>query len=260
MILKCKDRLCGCCLVVFVYCGLLLGWNVINYLYLRDINYIIISTMKINYITININNIYKLFLFECYFIKNLFKNKNLLLLQKCKNFLFYIYFRIVIFMYFSFNKIFSKLIFSYLIILYLYISLFFIYKIIYLNICITDNFLLFNNILLENYSIFDDIKFDINNNQELNKDFNVLYFDNNNKSLIPYNNGNNNMNNMNNMNNNEILNKDKNNKNEEYDTETISLIKKLKDLKQSNSHIFDMIKKHYSDNNNTSLDKSLALV
>src|SRR5882757_4355743 len=110
MILKCKDRLCGCCLVVFVYCGLLLGWNVINYLYLRDINYIIISTMKINYITININNIYKLFLFECYFIKNLFKNKNLLLLQKCKNFLFYIYFRIVIFMYLFFFFFFSIII------------------------------------------------------------------------------------------------------------------------------------------------------
>ncbi len=208
---------------------------------------------NLNFIT-KTNNFHKLLLFEYYFINNLFKNKNFL--QKCGKLLFYIYFRIVIFIYFSFNKIYSKLIFVYLIFQYLLISLVFTYNIFYYNIFITENLLLFNNILLENYSIFENINFDINNNHDLNKDFNVLYFDNN-KSLIPYNNnGNdNNMNNMNNRNNfddiniNEISNKSKNNKDQESDIDTITLFNRIIHLKKTNPLILDMIKKYISDNN-----------
>src|SRR5882757_9605919 len=159
-------------------------------------------------------------------------------------------------MYFSFNKVYSKLIWVYIIIQYLLISLVFTYNILYYNIFITENLLLFNNILLENYSIFENINFDINNNHDLNKDFNVLYFDNN-KSLIPYNNnGNdNNMNNMNNRNNfddiniNEISNKSKNNKDKESDIDTITLFNRIIHLKKTNPLILDMIKKYISDNN-----------
>ena len=77
-------------------------------------------------------NFYKLLLFEYYFINNLFNNKNFL--QKCGKLLFYIYFRIVIFMYFSFNKIYSKLIFVYLICQYLVIYFLFTYNIFFYNI------------------------------------------------------------------------------------------------------------------------------
>jgi hypothetical protein len=218
--------------------------------------------MNLNFIT-KTNNFHKLLLFEYYFIINLFKNKNFL--QKCGKLLFYIYFRIVIFMYFSFNKVYSKVIFVYLIIQYLLIYLVFTYNILYYNLFITENLLLFNNILLENYSIFENINFDINNNHDLNKDFNILYFDNN-KSLIPdNNNGNdNNMNNMNNMNNrnnfddmntNEIFNKSKNNKDQESDIDTITLFNRVIHLKKTNPLILDMIKKHISDNDNNILQE-----
>ena len=105
MILKNKDRLCRCCLVVFIYCGLLLGWNVIILYYL---NFLIITKMKmtLKFITINTTNFQKLILFECNFINTLFKNKNLL--QKCSKLLFYIYFKFLFFMYFRFNNIYSK--------------------------------------------------------------------------------------------------------------------------------------------------------
>jgi hypothetical protein len=269
MILKSKNRLCRCCLVVFIYCGLLLGWNVVNHDYIRDIKKMILVKMKLtmNFLTFNMPNFHKIILFECYFINNLFKNTNLL--QKCRKLLFYIYFRFVFFIYFSFNKFYSKLIFIFIFIQYFFISLFLIFNFIYFNIYITDNLLLFNNILLENYSIFEDIKFDINNNHDLNKDFNVLYF-NSNKSLIPFNNnGNNNMNNMNNMNNrnnlddmnfNDLFNKSKNNNNQDSDTETITLFNKIIHLKKTNPSIFDMIKKHYSDNNNISAAAENSLV
>jgi len=218
--------------------------------------------MNLNFIT-KTNNFYKLLLFEYYFINNLFKNKNYL--QKCGKLFFYLYFRFVIFMYFSFNKVYSKLIWVYIIIQYLLISLVFTYNILYYNLFITENLLLFNNILLENYSIFEDINFEINNNHDLNKDFNVLYFDNN-KSLIPYNkNGNaNNMNNMNNMNNrnnfddrniNEIFNKSKNNKDQESDTDTITLFNRVIHLKKTNPLILDTIKKHISNNDNNILQE-----
>ena len=266
MILKNKDRLCRCCLVVFIYCGLLLGWNVIILYYL---NFLIITKMKmtLKFITINTTNFQKLILFECNFINTLFKNKNLL--QKCSKLLFYIYFKFLFFMYFRFNNIYSKFLCFYIFIQYFVISLFLIFNFIYFNVYISDNLVLVSNILLENYTIFEDINLDINNNHELNKDFNVLYF-NNNKSLIPYNNNgnnNNNMNNMNNMNNrnnsddmsiNEIFNKSKNNQNQESDTDTKTLFNKVIHLKKTNPSIFDMIKKHYSDNNNISPEKSLV--
>jgi hypothetical protein len=210
--------------------------------------------MNLNFIT---TNFYKLLLFEYYFINNLFKFKNKNILQKCGKLLFYIYLRIGIFMYFSFNRIYSKLIFIYFFIQYLVIYLVFTYNIFYFNIFITDNLLILNNILLENYSIFDNINFDINNNHDLNKDFNVIYFDNN-KSLIPYNNNSNdnNMNNMNNRNNfdnintNGIYNNYNNNNNQESDIDTITLFNKIIHLKKINPLIFDMIKTHISDNDN----------
>jgi hypothetical protein len=240
-----------------------------NFVYFRELINLMLTNfnLTLNFLTINTQNFQKLILFECYFINNVFRIRKKNVLQKCSKLLFYYYFRFVLFMYFSFNKLYSKLFFTYLFCIYSYIFLFVCYNVIYFNICITDNLLLFNNVLLENYSIFEDIKFDINNNQDLNKDFNVLNFDNNNKSLIPYNNGNNNnMNNMNNMNNNNNFNDmniidvlNKKNKNEEYDTETISLFKKLKHLKQTNPQIFDIIKKHYSDNNTIPSEKSLTV-
>src|SRR3979409_2375348 len=179
MRLKSLNRFCRCCLVVFVYCGVLLGWNVMNFVFFRELNNLMLTNFKLtlNFVTINTQNFQKLILFECYFINNVFSIKKKNVLQKCSKLFFYYYFRFVLFMYFSFNKFYSKLFVTYLICIYLYIFLFVIYNIIYFNICITDNFLLFNNVLLENYSIFEDIKFDINNNQDLNKDFNVLYFD-----------------------------------------------------------------------------------
>ena len=224
--------------------------------------------MTMNFITIITNNFQKLILFECYFINNLLKNKNFL--QKCGKLLFYIYFRFILFIYFSFNKFYFKLIFSYIFIQYVFIISFLIYNFIYLNIFINDNLLLFNNILLENLSIFEDIKFD--NNHDLNKDFNVLYFNNknNDNSLIPYNNGNNNnnnnMNNMNNRNNlddmniNDLFNNNpfNNNKNQESDRGTMILLNKLNQLKKNNPSVFEMIKKHYSDNNNISTENSLV--
>ena len=112
-------------------------------------------------------NFYKLFLFEYYFINNFFKNKYKILLQKCGQLLNYLYLRLLLFMYFSFNKIYSKLILIYLIIQYLIIYSIFTYKFFYFNSFLTDNLFLFNNILLENYSIIENINY--NKNRKLKK-------------------------------------------------------------------------------------------
>jgi len=73
-------------------------------------------------------------------------------------------------------------------------------------------------------------------------------------------NNNNNMNNRNNfddMNMNDLFNKSFNNQNKESDRGTMILFNKLNQLKKSNPSVFEMIKKHYSDNN-ISADNSLV--
>ena len=219
--------------------------------------------MTILFIT---TNFYKILLFECYFINNLFKKKSLL--QKCRNFLIYLYFRIVLFMYFSFNKIYSKLIFIYIFIQYLIFIFIFTYNIFYYNEFLSDNLLIINNILLDNYSIFENINLDISNNPELNTNFNVVYFDNNNSLIPSNNNGNdNNMNNMNNKNNfdnlniNDIFNKSKKNTEDDSNTDTITLFNRIIHLKNTNPLILDMIKTYIFDNDNNILqDESVPLV
>jgi hypothetical protein len=175
-------------------------------------------------------------------------------------------------MYFSFNKIYSKLIFIYIFIQYLIIISIFTYNIFYYNNdYLSDNLLIINNILLDNYSIFENINLDISNNPELNTNFNVVYFDNNNSLIPSNNNGNdNNMNNMNNMNNknnfddlniNDIFNKSKKNTEDDSNTDTITLFNRIIHLKNTNPLILDMIKTYVFDNDNNILqDESLPLV